>query len=1481
MKFHPKSERNLLSLTLFFMLSTTSPTIAQVFVDASATGTNDGSSWTDAFTNLNQALNNTSSGEIWVAAGTYRPASCNPCTDADRQIAFLIPPDVQLYGGFDGSETALNERDFELNTTILSGDIGIPLDSLDNSYRVLIAENSTFSTVLDGFTIEEGNADGSFGLSSGGGLLLDANPMGTAHMQVRNCRFLNNYAGGGGAVAIDCVLGGQSQALFRNCHFSGNTASLGVVSSGAGIFILGNSAAEIRPQIISCTFDNNFVGNDGAAISATPTGAGTLLAMVVDSCVFRNNVATDRGGAIWYRMSSNGDCEVSIRNSEFTGNCAGGQGGAIFARSSFSNVANDTILNCLFSQNKADGTSTINDGEGGAVFLRASQDGIRNHQLINCVFDRNSSSDRGGAFGTTSFVSGPGTIDATLINCTFFRNKTDGLGGAIHTDGSQGMNTLSIQNSILRQDSTAIQGNEIANNSATVNLTYSNIDGGIPSDITDDGNNLSVEPEFADPENGDLHLLSCSPLINIGNNDFVPAVADPDPDGDPRIHQGVVDLGAYERGILFVDRDATGANTGRSWQDAFVDLQDAIRQAGAGDQIWVAEGVYVPIFCNPCSDQQRQVAFRLKTDVELYGGFNATETSVAERDWESNLTILSGDIGLLNDSLDNTYNVIIAENSSDKTILDGFIVEDGNADGSFGLSSGGGILIDANPGGVGDIQVRNCTIRNNYAGGGGGVAIDCVLGGQTEALFRNCRFEGNTASFQVVSSGAAVFIQGNSGALIQPRFVGCVFEDNFCGNDGGAFSATPTGSGSILAFELDSCQFLGNRAGDRGGAVWYRMSSEGQTNCVIKNSIFQNNIAGGQGGAIFARSSFDNLSNDTIINCRFIENTANGTSTINEGEGGAVFLRGSQNGVRNQVIVNCLFDRNHASARGGALGTTSSVAAAGTINTEIVNCTFVGNTTLGDGGALHLEASDGENSTALFNTILWGNTADGLVDEIFTNNAEATLTNCNISGGVPSEIIDGGSNLMLDPLFLDPAAGNYRLAGCSPMIEAGLNSAIPLDLIDIDADTVIDEQIEIDLDANPRIFNAAVDLGAYEWNGDPPALELVLNVPSDTGICLGETLLLSATASGGVGNLTFFWNNGLGEGSEQEVSPDTNTPYQVTVTDEFGCIAEDSVMVSVFALPEAMIVGDTAFCEGFSTTLDAGVFATYDWSTGQDSQIIEVEEAGIYSVTVIDANGCQGSDQVTVIENDSLTPTIQGSLSFCPGSGTTLEVDPFASSYLWSTADTTQTIEVTEVGEYSVIVTDAEGCQGIATVTISEIAVPEGEDDFFLLDLNQGLSLELNLIQNDFIPNLQDWVILNLTKPEIGDLGKLEEGITTYTADFDDEAILSFQYDLCSIQCPDYCDNTNVVLEVLPRPDTDEIILFPNPMTSSAVLDVGKLEGPIQLEIYDSLGKLLRREVQNVESGNLVIQRGEISGGGYILRLTQEKNTFELKFIIQ
>ncbi len=104
-----------------------------------------------------------------------------------------------------------------------------------------------------------------------------------------------------------------------------------------------------------------------------------------------------------------------------------------------------------------------------------------------------------------------------------------------------------------------------------------------------------------------------------------------------------------EAAVIYVDKDATGAGDGTSWTDAFTNLQEAIDSSQSGDRIWVAEGVYFPTSDedgDPSPVDPRDVLFKLKDGVKMYGGFLGTETMLSERDPDSNATVLSGDVGV-------------------------------------------------------------------------------------------------------------------------------------------------------------------------------------------------------------------------------------------------------------------------------------------------------------------------------------------------------------------------------------------------------------------------------------------------------------------------------------------------------------------------------------------------------------------------------------------------------------------------------------------------------------------------------------------------------------------------------------------------------------------------------------------------------------------------------------------------------------------
>ena len=192
-----------------------------VYVDADAVGANNGTSWGDAFTTLQPALDAAAAGdEIWVAAGTYTPTSLSTPGDP-RSATFELKGGVALDGGFDPTvgDDAWGERDWVNDEAILSGDIGISGDPADNVYHVVSGSAVTETAVLDGFTITGGNA----GSGNGGGMLNDG-----ASPTLANLIFSGNAASNGGGMAN---ANGSTRTLIH-CTFSGNTAA----NYGGGLY---------------------------------------------------------------------------------------------------------------------------------------------------------------------------------------------------------------------------------------------------------------------------------------------------------------------------------------------------------------------------------------------------------------------------------------------------------------------------------------------------------------------------------------------------------------------------------------------------------------------------------------------------------------------------------------------------------------------------------------------------------------------------------------------------------------------------------------------------------------------------------------------------------------------------------------------------------------------------------------------------------------------------------------------------------------------------------------------------------------------------------------------------------------------------------------------------------------------------------------------------------------------------------------------
>ncbi|HMQ49652.1 MAG TPA: SdrD B-like domain-containing protein, partial [Saprospiraceae bacterium] len=226
----------------------------------------------------------------------------------------------------------------------------------------------------------------------------------------------------------------------------------------------------------------------------------------------------------------------------------------------------------------------------------------------------------------------------------------------------------------------------------------------------------------------------------------------------------------------------------------------------------------------------------------------------------------------------------------------------------------------------------------------------------------------------------------------------------------------------------------------------------------------------------------------------------------------------------------------------------------------------------------------------------------------------------------------------------------------------------------------------------------------------------VANAGNDDDICFGAQTTLTASASGGTAPYTFVWDNGLGAGASHMVSPATTTTYTVTVTDANGCEDTDQVVITVNENPTVGVQGEDATCgfaNGSATATGMGGTApyTYLWSNGQTNATATNLLADTYDVTVTDANGCTGTNTI-VINNISGPSASVPPVSACPGDDAVLTVQvnggtaPY--TYLWETTETTISITVNPMvtTSYSVTVTDANGCEAVASGTVTPYETP-------------------------------------------------------------------------------------------------------------------------------------------------------------------------------
>ncbi len=1163
-----------------------------LYVNVTASGNNDGTSWEDAYTSLSDALANASANnKIWVAQGTYYPTTYAGDGTTDRDMAFVLVADVAVYGGFNGTETTLEARaDTTGATTILSGDMGTKDDNTDNCYHVVISAGDVGTASLNGFTISGGNSNGSSTITingssvnriSGGGMFIDF-----SSPYLNNIGFANNNAKFYGGA----IYNNYSSPEIRNVTFSGNKGKL-----GGGIY---SNYSSFKME--DADFNENSAITYGGAIYIEFSSPS------LTNVTFNDNSAK-YGGGIYINTKNN--TKPTLRNVVFINNSATNVGGGMYNRSSNSNLT-DVIFSGNYSQ--ADG--------GGMQNLGCSP------VLTNVVFTGNFAKYGGGMNNSNS--------SPFLTNVTISGNYALMKGGGVYNY----LSSPTSYNSISWGNTALSEGDNVCNIDEDCNPSYYNclIEGCSGSSSwntdfgTDGGNNLDTEaspfiswidPSASDWEattDGDYQLSSTSPCIDAGSNSYVPDTITTDLDGNVRIFNDVVDMGAYEYsdtsnstdGIIYVNAIASGNNDGKSWDDAYTSLSDALTNASANDEIWVAQGTYYPTTYAGDGTSDRDMAFVLVADVSVYGGFDGSESTLEARaDTTGATTILSGDIGTKDDNTDNCYHVVISSGDIGIASLNGFTITGGYSKGSSTLTT---------------ITVNNQSV---FISNGCGMCNYSSSPGLT-----NINFTGNTGVY-----GGGIYNYSSS-----PTLTNVTFSDNYASTNGGGmcnieysspkltnitFSGNTTMSGGAIynsysSPTLTNVSITGNYALVHGGGISNMLSSP-----TLLNVTIAGNLAKTSGGGIYSTYSCDPIIYNSII----WGNTASseGSNVCNHNDS---YNNDSYYSV--PVYYNCLIE--------GCSGSASW------------------NTDFGTDGGYNLDAEDSP-------FVSW-------IDPSQSDWQATTDGNYYLSSGSPC--IDAGSNSYVPDTITTDLDGNDRIY--NDVVDLGAYEAT--DLLTITTQAVSNITLTTATGNGTITALGILSITAYGicWNttGSPTISDSYTDEGERTSTGAYTSALASLTA-----NTTYYAKayatNSSGTSYGNEVSFTTTGNYTVTFVDYDGTTLDSQSVEygTAASAPEnpsrtgytftgwdnefANITHDVTVTAQYSINSFSVTFINYDGTT-LDNQSVEYGTAASapddpsrtgYTFTGWDKDFSNITEDVTVTAQYSINSF---SVTFVDYNGTTL-----------------------------------------------------------------------------------------------------------------------------------------------------------------------------------------------------------------------------------
>lgn len=811
-------------------LPVTFRTKGPLFVNINATGLNDGSSWANAYTSLQDALATVNANEeIWVASGTYTANA------TDRTQSFTVNDDnIKLYGGFAGTETSLSQRNVAMNETILSGDL------MGNDNNVIDFGESTRSdntqhivrlnahnTTIDGFTISDGHTMGASNEAGAAIFIAVSNPLG---FTVNNCIIKNNVADNGAFFTFSsqfAYLNGTRNVNITNTVVENNLSRYGTINFRAA------NAENTIGTLYNCLFKDNVVkdrpGTAGFAGSvvwvvsnSVPARLTITLNMINCTAVNNQDLGTNSNLNNFTRspimVGENGSTMITNISNTIVWNNTTIGGNSSRSVSAATSASTGTILisNSISNDDFANiaAGSKVNTSNSDPLFTSATDFTL---QATSPAID----------FGDNSKLPAPLNIDlagnSRIFNVTvdmgayeFGASPFRPILNILYTDGSVTTNpnptngaydfletvTLTpIPNAGFEfagwsgdLSGTTVNEQLLMDSNKAVTATFSPIQRTLI--VNSNGGTITTNPNPVNGtyDNGTVVTITANPntgfMFDSWSGD---AASSTNPltitmDGDKTITAN------YLKNRVFVDANATGANDGTSWADAYTSLRDALDNNPISD-FWITAGTYVP-------GSNRTDIFTLTADQSLYGGFNGTETMLSQRDPAMNVTILSGDILGNDDGILTFGNTTYSDNSQrilqiiqDNVVVDGVTFSGGNANGgNNSLKSGAAIRIIET---CKSVTINDVIFTNNRVERGGVVYYShtSAQSGNYDYTFTNCTFTNNLGRFAPLVYGENPRTSGT----LTTSFTNCAFTDNVVAD----LSGSEEGTNALFWFRTD------------------------------------------------------------------------------------------------------------------------------------------------------------------------------------------------------------------------------------------------------------------------------------------------------------------------------------------------------------------------------------------------------------------------------------------------------------------------------------------------------------------------------------------------------------------------------------------------------------------------------------------------------------------------------------------------------